>query len=68
MSDPSQSHLKVAKKILRYLPGTTDLMLTYQCTDTLEVVRFSDFDYASCMDDKKFTSGYIITMVEGVIS
>ena len=27
-------------------------MLTYRCTDTLEVVGFSDSDYASFMDDK----------------
>ena len=27
-------------------------MLTYRRTDTLEVVGFSDSDYADCMDDK----------------
>ena len=58
-SDPGQSHWKMAKKVLRYLPGTKDLMLTYQRTDTLEVVGFSDSDYAGYVDDKKSTSGYI---------
>ena len=29
LSDPSQSHWKTAKKVLRYLQGTKDLMLTY---------------------------------------
>ena len=43
-------------------------MLTYQHTDTLEVVGLSDFDYAGCMDDKKSTSSYIFMMVEGVFS
>ena len=52
-SDPGQSHLKAAKKVLRYLQGTKDLMLTYRRTDTLGVVNFSDFDYACCVDDKK---------------
>ena len=42
-------------------------MLTYQCTNTLEVVGFSDSDYAGCMDDKKSTSCYIFVMVEGVV-
>ena len=46
LSDHGQSHWKVAKKVLRYLQGTKDLMLTYQCTDTLKVVGFSDSDYA----------------------
>ena len=39
-------------------------MLTYWRTDTLEVVGFSDFDYAGCVDDKKSTSSYIFMMVE----
>ena len=34
-------------------------MLTYRCTDTLEVVGFSDFDYAGYLDDKKSTYSYI---------
>ena len=38
LSDSSQSHWKVAKKVLRYLQGTKDLMLTYRRTDTLKVV------------------------------
>ena len=33
-------------------------MLTYQHTDTLEVVGFSDSDYVGCVDDKKCTYGY----------
>ena len=43
-------------------------MLTYQNTNTLKVVGFSNSDYAGCVDDKKFTSSYIFIMVEGVVS
>ena len=68
LSDPSQSNWKVVKKVLRYLQGTKDLMLTYRCIDTLGVVGFSDSDYASCVDDKKSTSDYTFMMVEGAIS
>ena len=32
------------------------------------MVGFSDFDYASCVDDKKSTYGYIFMMVEGAVS
>ena len=56
------------KNVLRYLQGTKNLMLTYRCTDTLEVVAFSDLDYAGYVDDKKFTSGYIFMMSEGAVS
>ena len=68
LSDPGQSLWKVAKKFLRYLQGTKDLMLTYQHTDTLEVAGFSDSDYAGYVDDKKSTSRYIFMMVRGVVS
>ena len=46
----------MAKKVLRYLRGTKDLMLTYRHTDTFKVVDFSDSDYEGYMDDKKSTS------------
>ena len=68
LSDSDQSHWKATKKVLWYLQGTKDLMLTYRLTDTLEVVGFSDSDYADCMDDKKSTSGYIFMMAEGVVT
>ena len=42
-------------------------MLTYRRTDTLEVVGFSDSDYAGCVDDKKSTSSYIFVMIEGAV-
>ena len=58
----------MVKKVLRYLQGTEDLMLTYRRTDTLEVVGFSDSDYAGYVDDKKSTYGYIFMMAEGAIS
>ena len=43
-------------------------MLTYQHTYTLEVVGFSDSNYAGYVDDKKSTSGYIFLMAEGAAS
>ena len=68
LSDPSQSHWKVDKKVLKYLQGTKDFMLTYRHTDTLKVVSFSDSDYADCVDDKQSTYGYIFMMAEEVVS
>ena len=68
LSDPGQSHWKATKKVLRYLQGIKDLMLTYRHTDTLEVVGLSDSDYENCVDDKKSTFGYIFMMVERVVS
>nr|AAV24758.1 putative polyprotein [Oryza sativa Japonica Group] len=67
-SNPGLEHWKLAKKTLRYLQGTKDLMLTYRKSKNLEVVGCSDSDLAGCVDDKKSTSGYIFTLARGAIS
>ena len=41
-------------------------MLTYKRTDNLEIIGYSDSDYAGCKDTRKFTSGYILS--DGPIS
>ncbi|RVW29447.1 Retrovirus-related Pol polyprotein from transposon TNT 1-94 [Vitis vinifera] len=68
LSNPGSQHWKAAKKVLRYLQGTKDLMLTYQRTSLLDVVGFCDADFAGCIDDKKSTTGYIFMMAGGVVS
>ena len=55
-SNPGLDHWKAAKKILRYLQGTKSLMHTYEKSDNLEVVGYSDADFVGCMDTKKSTS------------
>ena len=68
LSDPSISHWKVAKKVRSYLQDTKDHMLTYRKTNTLDIVRLSDIDYAGCVDDKLSTTDYIYMMAGGVVS
>jgi hypothetical protein len=60
-------HWKMVKKVLRYVQGTKDLMLTYRRSNTLEIKGYSDADYAG---DKvrKSTTGYVFTLVGGDIS
>ena len=55
-SNPGIDHWKAVKKALRYIQGTKDLMLTYKKSDNLEVVGYSDADFARCVDTKKSTS------------
>jgi hypothetical protein len=50
-SNPGPEHWKLIKKVLRYLQGTKDLMLTYRKTESLHIVGYSDSDYAG--DDRK---------------
>ena len=43
-------------------------MLTYRRTDNLEIIGYSDSDYAGCKDTRKSTSGYIFMLSNGPIS
>lgn len=55
-------HCKVAKKVLRCLRGTKDHMLTYRRSDQLEVIGYSNLDFAGCVDIKKFIFGYLLLL------
>ena len=44
---------KVAKKVMKYLQGTKDYMLMYRWTDNLEVIGYSNSDYAGYIDSQK---------------
>ena len=66
--NPGLDHWKAVKKVLHYLQGTKNYMLTYGKSDNLVVVGYSDVDFAGCADDKKSTSGYIFTLAGGAIS
>ncbi|XP_050945500.1 secreted RxLR effector protein 161-like [Cucumis melo] len=67
-SNPGMDHWKAAKKVLRYLQGTKDYMLTYKRSDHLEVIGYSYSDFVGCVDTRKSTFGYLFLLAEGAIS
>jgi len=67
-SNPGLEHWKAAKKVLRYLQGTKNHMLTYRKFDHLEVIGYTDSDFTSCVDTRKSTFGYVYLLVGGAIS
>ncbi|XP_075091937.1 secreted RxLR effector protein 161-like [Nicotiana tabacum] len=67
-SNPGIDHWKVAKKVLRYLKRTKDYMLMYRRSKHLEVIGYSDSNFAGCIDTRKSTFGYLFQLVEGAIS
>jgi hypothetical protein len=66
-SNPGLDHWRAAKKVMRYLQGTKDYMLMYRRTNNLEVIGYSDSDFAGCIDSRKSTSGYIFLMAGGAV-
>ena len=67
-SNPGLFHWRAAKKVLRYLQGTKDNMLTYRRTSNLEIVGYSDSNYAGCKDTRKSTFGYLFLLADVAIS
>ncbi|KAL0389043.1 UNVERIFIED_CONTAM: Copia protein [Sesamum calycinum] len=41
---------------------------SYVCSDQIEIIGYTDFDFAGCQDSMKSTSGYIYMLAEGAIS
>ena len=65
---PHDSHLKAAKRILRYLKKTGDLVLFYLAGDTFDLVGFADADFAGYQVDRKSTSGMSYFLGSSLIS
>nr|XP_048322321.1 secreted RxLR effector protein 161-like [Ziziphus jujuba var. spinosa] len=59
MENPITTHLEVAKRILRYLKGTTSFCLYYSTSNDYKLIRYSDSDWGGDIDDHKSTSGFM---------
>lgn len=67
MEQPKEMHLLAAKRIFRYLQGTTDFGLFYKKGEKSELFGFTDSDYAGDPDDRKSTSGYVFMIGSGAV-
>ncbi|KAM1823768.1 hypothetical protein FF1_025765 [Malus domestica] len=59
MENPTTTHLKTAKRILRYLKGTINFGLFYSSSSNYKLVGYSDSDWAGDSDDRKSTTGFV---------
>ncbi|XP_073225581.1 secreted RxLR effector protein 161-like [Cicer arietinum] len=69
MANPKSSHWLAAKRILRYIKGTTDFGILYKRgRSNAGLVSYTDSNYAGDLDDRKSTSGFAFIMGSGAIS
>ena len=52
LSNPGLDHWIVAKRGMRYLQKTKHYMLTYQKSDQVEIIGYSDSDFTGCQDSR----------------
>jgi len=67
-SNPKESHFTAAKRILKYIQGTTTVQLWYPSEVSLDLVGYSNFDFVSCKIYRKSTSGTCHQLGSSLIS
>ncbi|KAJ7961115.1 Retrovirus-related Pol polyprotein from transposon TNT 1-94 [Quillaja saponaria] len=68
MEFPTSTHMKTAKRILRYLRGTLDYGLFYSSSHIINLVGYCDSDFAGDLDDRKSTTSFVFFMGNNAIS
>nr|XP_020186428.1 uncharacterized mitochondrial protein AtMg00810-like [Aegilops tauschii subsp. strangulata] len=68
MHAPRDYHWTLVKRILRYIRGTMALGLILMASTSLEMVAYSDADWAGCPDTRRSTSGYCVYLGPSLIS
>jgi hypothetical protein len=68
MHDPRDGHLAIIKRILRYVRGTTTSGLLLPASSSLDIVAYSDADWAGCPDTRRSTSGYCVYLGGALVS
>ncbi|XP_015578574.2 uncharacterized mitochondrial protein AtMg00810-like [Ricinus communis] len=68
MENPTQLHLQLPKRVLRYLQETTGYEIFYKKRGNNGLIVYTDSDYAGDLDDRKSTSRNIFLFSCGVVS
>ncbi len=64
----SYAHWNAAVRVLRYLKGTRELTLVLGGTNPVELLGFTDSDWANCLDTRRSVGGYAFSLGSGIIS
>ena len=68
MHAPTTAHLKMVRRILRYVKGTINNGLHFTSTTKLHLSAFSDADWAGCLTTRRSTTGYCVFLGCNLIS
>lgn len=64
---PQMIHWRAVKRVIRYVKGTANIKLVYGQSHE-RLMCYSDADWAASLDDRKSTTGYVLTMFGGAVS
>ena len=64
----SEVHFQVAKRIIRYIKGTTNYGIKYSYCQNFKLHGYSDSDWAGSIDDMRSTIGFCFSFGSGIFS
>jgi len=62
-----ETHWLAAKRVLRYLRGTSDLGITYKRSKR-SLIGYVDADWANCPEDRKSYTGFVFILANGAVT
>jgi hypothetical protein len=65
--DHTQTHWRLAKRVLKYLAGTPELGLCYSRAGSSVPIAYSDADFANDSTDSKSVTGSVITLAGAAV-
>ncbi|XP_057958431.1 uncharacterized mitochondrial protein AtMg00810-like [Malania oleifera] len=68
MDRPSTTHLAITHKELRYLKHALGQGILLSATSYIQLIGYSDFDWASCSDSRRSITGFCVFLGQSLIS
>jgi hypothetical protein len=68
LSKPTVNHYKAACRVIRYLKHNPGRGLIFPRSSDLQILGFSDADWAGCIDTRKSTTGYCFFIGSSLVS
>jgi hypothetical protein len=68
MHAPCDTHMALLKRILRYVRVTLDYGLHIYRSPNLDLMAYSDADWAGCPNTRHSTSGYCVFMGDNLVA
>ena len=68
MSSPRHLHFAAVRRIIRYLKGSSARGLFFPKASSLQLMAYSDADWAGCLDTRRSTTGWCMFLDDALIS